>query len=157
MNVWPQGLQSPALPGNAAMGVNRDTLIKQWDDMCKQLAAAKQAELNLRMLVVSTVFPNLPEGTNTVELGNGWKIKATGVNNYNLDKDVTKVESALDAIEATGPEGKFLGERLVSWAPKLSVAEYRTLPPIVKAIIDAVLTIKPGTPQLELCEPKVKG
>lgn len=155
MNAWPENLHPPQ-PQPEAPTLTRDQAILLWLKARKDLNTARLAELNMRNLIVGNEFPSgVPEGTNTIELGNGYKLKATGVLNYSLDKDA--VESALDAIEATSPEGKFIAERLVGWTPQLSVAEYRTLPPNIKALIDRVLTIKPGQSQLEFYEPKVKG
>lgn len=164
MNVWPQGLQSPALPGNAAMGVGvnplslltRDGLLMEWQRRKDALNQAKADELEARNFIVAFEFPDGHEGMNTKELGNGYQLKAGIKLNYSLDGDNDKIEAALSAIESVGPEGKFVAERLVTWTPSLSLTEYRELAPSYKAIIDTVVTIKPGTPTLEIKEPKAK-
>lgn len=90
------------------------------------------------------------------ELNAGWKLKLVHKFNYTLDKDNEKVESALDRMSKLGNEGTFIAERIVRWKPELSIKEYRELDGEYRKIVDSVLTIKPGTPAIELVEPKVK-
>jgi hypothetical protein len=140
----------PASPALA----DRDALLMRWQDARDALAVAKINETKLRVEVFTSCFPNPTEGTNTLELGNGYELKATHVINYNLDKDAAKVEATLAAIAAVDQEGQFIAERLVKWAAELSIGEYRKLSAQHRALIDTVLTTKPGSPQLEIKAPK---
>ena len=139
---------------------NRDALIMKHQEAVKVLAAAKEAELAARKAVLTTVF-NFDEnvlrsGTENVELGGGYKLKAVFKINYSLDNTNEGVDKALTKIEKTGTEGKFIAERLVKWKPELSLSEYKQLPQKFKDIIDDVLKASEGTPSLELVEPKSK-
>lgn len=135
------------------MSEERDALILNWSKAVRELAAAKELEAELRKQVVDTQFDsNKTEGTQTISLGNGWKLKAVKTLNYNLDKD--EVDAALANIEESCENGQFIAERLVKFKPELSVSEYKKLDASAKKLIDAVLTTKPGTPQLKLEGPK---
>lgn len=134
----------------------KEAKLQRWLAAKDLLDKAKDAEMEARKAVVAA-YPfdaGKKEGTQRLDLANGWQLKVVLKQNYKLDKDAT--DAALDKIEASGPEGKFIGERLVKWSPDLSLSEYRVLPPALKTIIDGVLTITDGSPTLELVEPKVK-
>lgn len=135
---------------------SKEQKLQRWLDAQAALAQAKEVENAARKEVVAA-YPfdhDKKEGTQTIELANGYKLKVVLKQNYNLDKDAT--DEALDTLEKIGEDGKFIAERLVKWKPDLSLTEYRLLKPEHKAVIDKVLTITEGTPALELVEPKAK-
>jgi hypothetical protein len=134
----------------------KDALLLQWEAAASALAKAKETEMNLRSQVVEAFYPaHKDEGTENVELGNGFKLKAVFKMSRRLAA-IDAVNDALNKIEATGPEGKFIAERIVRWKPELDKKEYDQLGPQCKSIIDTVLTISPATPALEIVEPKAK-
>lgn len=148
----------------------RDKLLEQWRKEDAIVAAAKAAEMETRTKLVTLLFdPAKDEGTETLELGNGWKVKAQKKLNYTLgnsraDPKFKDVEAALDTIESLPEiaEASFIAERLVRWKPELTLTEYRNLNTDaryakIKEIIDRVLTVKPGSPSLELIEPAAPG
>lgn len=136
--------------------LERDAAIMQWRIAKEALEAAKETEMEKRKAVVAC-FDLTKEGVNTIDLGKGYALKVTQPYNYTLkDTEKLSVDDALDKIEKAGNEGKFIVDRLVKFEPKLSVGEYRKLSPQYRGIIDEVLTVKPGSPQVELVEPKVK-
>lgn len=140
----------------------RDELLQQWIEKKKTLESAKAEEMELRKQIVSFVAdPDKIEGTENIELGNGYKLKAVKkvTYNFNVPEGVDKrdfVDDVLDKLEKVGPEGKFLADRLVKWNPELSVSEYKELPENFKKIVDEVIVTKEGSPTLELVEPKAK-
>jgi hypothetical protein len=146
--------------------MSEDELLVAWDESKKLLEKYKIAEMELRKYIVSRAFPDKHEGTNTKELGNGYQLKAGVKFNYTLDNDNEKVELALMKIGSTGNRGSFIAERLVSWKPSLSLAEYRAIQDeatagseMDKSIlkeINSILTITEGAPTLEIKEPKGK-
>jgi|WetSurMetagenome_2_1015567.scaffolds.fasta_scaffold497834_1 hypothetical protein len=138
---------------------NKDQLLLDWRKASTELAAIKTSEMNLRSQVVGQFFTAaiatpLPKGTENVELGNGYKLKAVFKLNYTLDNENDAVDKILTRMEKLGPEGQFIAERIIRWKPDLDVKEYERLDPKYKKLIDEVLTIKPGTPSLEFVEPK---
>lgn len=141
---------------NDLNAMSRDQLLVLWNNLKETLETVKKNEMELRKYIVAREFPKAEEGTNSVQIGNGYELKCTLKFSYNLDNKDDKVNLALDEIAKTGNEGTFIAERLVSWKPNLSVKEYRELEPQYKKIIDKVLTIKDAAPTLTICEPKGK-
>lgn len=139
---------------------NRDDLILQWQEATRKLAEAKEIESTLRAEVLKNAFAFDPEalreGTENVELGAGYKLKAAFKINRNFVGGQEAVEKALQKIEKSGPEGEFIADRLVKWKPSLSITEYKNLPEKFRKVIDDVVTSKEATPTLELVEPKAK-
>lgn len=133
-----------------------NAVMLEWTKAQAALNDAKLNEAVLRKAVFELKFPNPSEGTQRAELGNGYFLKAVHKINYTLDDKDGKTDKALEELEKTGNEGAFLADRLVSWKPELSISEYRKLAPQYKAIIDTVLTTRPGMPTLEIETPKEK-
>lgn len=161
----PQNMATPIpapTPVNPLDALSRDEVLVKWQDTKDLLAQAKEAEMEMRKYVVSRAFPQATEGVNTVELGNGYELKAGVKFNYTLDTDNSKVEEALDKIATIGNQGSFIADRLVSWSASFKLTEYRTLclpeaseeEKQIKAVIDSVLTITDAAPTLEIKEPK---
>jgi hypothetical protein len=140
----------------------RDHLLALWEASKAALEAAKTAEMDLRKRVVDFSFdPNKKAGTERVELANGYELKAVKKINYGFVKredgqgvDKNKIDEALAKIEAEGPVGELIAQRLIKWDPSLSLTEYKQLSPIHKAVIDAVIVATDGAPSLEIVPPK---
>lgn len=134
--------------------MNRDTLILKWNETKKELDRLKAEEIQLRSAVVALSFTDVDkEGTQNLELGQGYKLKCIFKTNYSFtDKDA--LEKALSKIEKLGAEGEYIAERLVKFKPELSISEYKKLDNKYLKIINEVIVTKPGTPTLELVEPK---
>lgn len=145
--------------------LSRDDVLLAWQMARELLAKAKEDELEIRKYVVSRVFPEPKEGINTLELGNGYKLKAGVKFNYNL-KDNTTVENTLKTISQIGNNGPFIANKLVSWTPSFLLTEFRQLESNAaegseeaKAILKEVygmLNITDAAPTLEIKEPKSK-
>jgi hypothetical protein len=170
--AWPQPPQAAPQPAPkpltpktgeilSSYGGDKDKVLLEWQAAKQAMDITKGREMSLRLAVFELLVPNPIEGMNTVALGNGYELKAEHNFNYKLGEKA-EVEAALDEIEACGTEGKFIAERLVKWKAEPSVTEYRKLDTEsanhrqIKTIIDRVLTIKPGTPALEIKAPKGK-
>lgn len=132
-----------------------DALIQAWSDAEKEIGIMKEVEKELRLRVVANVFdPAVTEGTETRELGNGYKLKCSKTISVNVAAaDVPALNAALDKIESTDG-GKFIVERLVKWSPRVSKSEYQKLDTVNRGIIDDVVTIPPAAVKLEIIEPK---
>ena len=135
--------------------LSRDELLLRWAELKTELEKAKTLEMELRKYIVKREFPNAKEGTNNLELGNGYKLKAEIKYNYKIDNE--NIDSVLEDIAKIGNEGHIIAERLIKWAPSLSLTEYRNiLNQDIKKKIDSVLTITDGAPTLTIVEPKAK-
>lgn len=157
-----------------AFTARRDAEILGWREDKQQLDFWKEREAASRITVSATLFPTPRKGTQRYELGAGYKVKLIHGLNYTLgDKDMVdplrpgetipvnrQVEDLQEAIAQVGNEGAFLADRIIKWRPELSATEYEALDPEnpnhmrIKELIDAILTIKPASPQLTLEEPK---
>lgn len=137
----------------------RDAAIMAWREKKKQLDKIKEEELELRKQVMFTCFAyegDDREGTHNLELGNGYKLKAVFKLNRRLENEEDAVKAVLKTVKSMPGMNKLVTDRLVKWQPKLSITEYNNLPAEVREVFDAVVTSKPGTPSLELVEPKGK-
>lgn len=139
---------------------DRDAVLLEWDRLKKLLAQTKELELEFRKYVVKRNFPNPNEGMNTLELGNGYDLKAGIKYNYKLADNKT-VEAGLEKIAAIGNQGSFIADRLVSWTPNFLLTEYRELQKEetkeakeILQIISTFLTIEEAAPSLEIKAPK---
>ena len=163
-NATPNPASTPSLD-NAWDAKGQDDVLMEWQRLKEVLASAKEAEMEFRKYVVKRAFPQADEGTNTLELGNGYQLKAGIKYNYNLADNAT-VEACLAEISKIGNEGSFIADRLVSWTPNFLLTEYRkieedaskddkTAKEILKHITK-MLTITDAAPTLEIKEPKGK-
>ncbi len=134
---------------------SRDELLLRWAKLKTELEKVKTLEMELRKYIVKSMFPNSKEGTNNLELGNGYKLKVDIKYNYKIDNE--KIDGVLEEIAKTGNEGHVIAERLIKWAPSLSLTEYRNIiNKDIKKKIDSILTITDGAPTLSIIEPKTK-
>lgn len=151
----------------------RDAEIQQWLDDKAALTTIKDAEANSRFKLTGTCFPNPTKGTQRYALAGGYNLKLVHGWTYTLgDKTLTRdglpvsiydqVVELETAIRNLGAEGNLLAERLINWKPELKVPEYEALARDTaseveveaKNLIDAMLTVKPASPQLAFEEPK---
>lgn len=136
---------------------DRDALLVKWQNAKNALDEAKRVESELRREVMETLYSfdenELREGTENVELGNGYIAKAVFKVSHKLTNDV---DAALDKLDAMGEEGVFIAKRLVKFEPKLSVSEYKKLAPEYRAVIDMAVVTKPSMPSFEIVAPKAK-
>lgn len=158
--------QEPAiLSQNPLDALNQDQLLMKHKKLQEDIAALKEEEMTLRKYIVDRAFPQKQEGTNTLELGNGYELKAVVKYNYKLADNDT-VDKILQEIAAIGNEGPFIADRLVSWTPNFLKTEYTNLQEEAakgnenaKAILkltEKMLTITDAAPTLTIKEPKAK-
>lgn len=164
--TWDASKNPPAnpKPSNPWDSLDQDALLMLHKEKQDALATMKAEELELRKYIVDRAFPQKEEGTNTLELGNGYQLKATIKRNYKLAENPI-VEKCLDAVAKIGNQGAFIADRLVSWTPNFLLTEYRkleeeaTTSEEAKAILKAIepmLTITEAAPTLTIKEPKKK-
>lgn len=140
----------------------RDMLLRVWEASKVTLEKAKATEMDLRKIVAGYVFTNPKEGVNNHELSGGAVLKMGHKLNYSLRGDNDAIEAVEDACEKFGNEGKFLIERIIVWKADFSKSEFNKLDPSlklhadVKKQVETILEIKPGSPTLEIKEPKAK-
>jgi hypothetical protein len=145
--------------------LNQDALLMLHKQMQDDLSELKAKELELRKYIVNRAFPSKSEGTNTLELGSGYELKAVVKYNYKL-ADNELVEKTLEEIAKCGNSGPFIADRLVGWTPNFQKGEYNKLNDDAAAgdenakkilkLVEIMLTITDAAPTLTIKEPKVK-
>lgn len=133
------------------VNMNRDAQILTWDATQKQLAQLKAQEMDMRKIIIESGSQGIDAnqiGTQNVDLGNGYKLKAVIKETFTLDTDTEKVNDILDTFE------DWQADRLVKWSARLMKKEYDELTPEQRTKLDGVLTIKMAAPSLTLVCPK---
>lgn len=126
-------------------------LLEEWRQARAMVESVKPLiarEQELRKKVFAAFCPSPREGTNTLELDGGWKLKLV----YKLDR---KIDEA--ALPSVAEQLRGIGinvDTLVKWVPDLKTAVYRELTAEQRALFDQALIVKPATPVVELVPPK---
>lgn len=135
-----------------------DSMIVEWWETKSKVNAYKplldpliDSEKKLRLAIVAILWPaDKPEneGTQRVELGPGYKLKA----NVKIDRKVLKdkIYGTLEYMKKSGMPT----DELINWEPQLNLKAYRALTAEQQKVIEEALEIKPASPTLELEEPK---
>ena len=126
-------------------------LLNAWWNAFNEAEAAKAAirrEQELRKQVFEYYFKDPREGTNYLELPDGWRLKAI----YKLDRKID--EAALPAVKEQLKELGVNVDTLVEYKPTLKTRLYRELTAEQARIFDQALTIKPSSPIIELVQPE---
>lgn len=115
--------------------------LERWQVLKASIAKLTSEERALRQELFDGTFPNPEEGTNTVELPDGRKIKGVyKITRSVREKDLTRVP-------------KELRDEVFAVKHSLKTRQYRELTDAQRAKVDEALTIKPGLPSLEIVEP----
>ena len=124
------------------------TKLEQWRTCALELSRIKDEEMRLRKEIFAAAFTSPVEGTNKHELMEGWQLKATYP--YTRALDQTKCEALLKNLK------KQKLDDLIKVKYELNVTDYKKLAEddVTKAVLDAIMTTKPGAPALELVAPK---
>lgn len=126
--------------------------IERWYTVQEKLSKLKNEEQLLRQKIFKGMFPDPKEGTNSVELGDGFVIKGKRVINRTVDDAAYKA-----SIEELAKAG-IPTDEIVRYKPELVISTYRKLTEEQKHIMDTVLIVKDGMPALEIIKPKrVRG
>lgn len=128
--------------------------LKEWEAAKVAAEEAKLViarELELRQKVVKMFFPEAKEGTNSMDMNAGWKLKAV----YKLTRKVDA--AALTTLLPVLREKAVPVDTLFQWKPELKVSVYREMTPEQLALIDQVITTSPASPELQLIPPKTSS
>ena len=127
-----------------------------WHQAQKNLEAAKAFESEARSKLVvalaesGALDSDILEGTINVQLPEKWKLKV--VRKLNRTVDV----AALSTIGPLCIKNKISLDVVIRNKPELSVTEFKKLTEEQRKVVEMALTIKPGTPTLELIAPPTK-
>ncbi len=133
---------------------DRVAKLQEWHQAVLAAQEAKkvvEAEQALRKEVMALFFPEPVEGTNKFELEAGWSLKAT----HKIERKVD--EAALPAVLQQLREMGINPDPLIRTKPDLDTKAYKSLVqinPDAAHVFEQALTIKPGSPTVELVPPK---
>lgn len=131
-----------------------------WFTMQEELKKLKASEMMLRKRIFGHYFPDPKEGTNTSVLPDTYQLKGVHVINRKI------IEESMQALcyrpqLAEGVYGKSKLEeagvrvdQLVKWKPELAISVYRELTEEQRHLVDQMLLIDAGSPQLKIEPPK---
>lgn len=121
--------------------------LEAWRKCALELSRLKDEEMCLRKEVFADAFVMATEGANKLALQGGWELKATVP--YTRTLDQTKVAELLKELKKVKAPST-----LIKTKYELSIADYKKLDDEIRSLVDNILTTKPGTPALELIQPK---
>lgn len=122
--------------------------MERWYVVQDQLSKLKNEEQLLRQKIFKSMFPNPKEGTNNLDLPDGYVLKGKRTINRTVDEAAFKA-----SIEELAKNG-IATDAIVKFKPELVTSEYRTLTDEQRNLFDCVLIIKDGMPGLEIVKPK---
>lgn len=135
------------IPGNEA---TREDMA-EWYRLQEQLKKLKAAEMLLRLKIFKFCFPAPKEGTNDLEMGDGYVLKGKHTINREVD------QGAFQVLRKNFEEAGIHPDALVQYKPSLVKREYNTLTDEQRQLFDQALIVKPGSPALEIVLPKKRG
>lgn len=123
-----------------------------WYQLQEQISKLKSQEALLRAKIFRASFPTPKEGTNSAPLndGTGAVLKATHVVNRTVDV------AALTVLTPTFAAKGIQVAELTKTKVELVISEYRKLTAEQRQLFDQALTVKDGSPQMEIVIPKAK-
>lgn len=124
--------------------------LSRWFELQEMLRRLKDEELSLRGELFRELFPEPKEGTNTLDLGDGYELKAQFKMNRKIDKDA--LEEMHDDLVAAGVPL----DELLRYTVSLNTARFRKLTGEEVHLFDQVLTMTPATPSLSIVQTKNK-
>lgn len=130
--------------------------ISHWNDLQEKLKKLKAEEMLMRMKIYNGLFAaTAVEGTNSMDLHAGWKLKAQ----RKIDRkvDIPVLQAFIHKPDANTPskfeEAGLNMDDLIEWKPELKLRAYRALSEAQVAVFDQVLSIKDGSPSMEIVLP----
>lgn len=143
--------------------------IEDWQKAKKTLDESKDAEMKWRNKIYKHLFINPAEGANNIKLSDGRKITATRVIGRKPDQGLIDNMSKLtvgemrsyltqmgidvsmhdDHVLVVSAVGLRLDE-LFKYTPELVTGDYRKLTPEQILLVDSLLEIKDGSPQVKI-------
>ena len=122
--------------------------MERWYTVQEQLSKLRNEEQLLRQKIFKGMFHDPKEGTNSVDLADGFVLKGKRVINRTVDDAAFKA-----SVEELAKNG-IATDQIVKYKPELVTSEYRKLTAEQINLFDTVLIVKDGMPGLEIVKPK---
>lgn len=118
-----------------------------WYKMQEDLKILRDEENKLRIEIFKAAFPDPKEGTNKVDLKEGWVLNATMPISRKVDL------AAFLAMKEQLDEAGISSDKMVKFLPELELKQYRCLTEEEVQLVDQFLIIKEGSPQMKIVLP----
>jgi hypothetical protein len=135
------------LPGHKAAAD-----IIAWSQAKADMKAAAAKEIDLRLKLVERLFKGKPVGLHTVDLGRGFVLTCEIKESAKVDPD--KAVEAQLKLAKLGELGQSVAKSIFRWTAELRIGKFKELSAAHRKIVSAAFETKPGTPSLELREPR---
>ena len=122
-------------------------IINEWIEAKKKLDEYKKLESELRMSILTTVWPNSHEGIFKKEI-EGIEIKGTFENSAKIDV------AELEQLEESMTEDEL---DCITYKPSLSMTKYKALADEERETLDECISFKPAMPTLSIKEINDEG
>lgn len=122
--------------------------VQTWNESVQQLIKYKAEESKQRDALVAVLFSSKDEGVESIEVYNGWKLKATKKLDYKLSSNNEQVTAIIAMLPVE------LAAKLFKWKAELSISTYKECEKPTQDLLNGCLTIKPAKASLELIPPK---
>lgn len=135
------------------LNVNKITPVTQdefneWYALQNQMREIKEREMELRKKIFAFYFQDAVEGTNKLEMQDGYVLNGKRVVNRTVDKGL--LVTLTPELQAAG----VALDEVIEWKPSLKLAAYRKLTEAQTQLFNQVLVVKDGSPSLEIVAPK---
>lgn len=134
----------------------RDRLIRDWKAKQDAKKRADKDELEARNRLAQYVYGEQMDkkGSETVPLGNGFRIQFKFGQNVTVANDPVLIQRITDKLKRSGSlQDMLVAETLFGSKVTVSAAVYETLSDSGKRIVNEVITTKPAQVAVEFLEP----
>ena len=124
--------------------------MREWHTIKEQLAALTAQEKELRLSIFEEAFPNPTEGSkeNKLDVGDGFILQG----DYKIGRRID--ETVLASVRSVVAPEVF--DKVIEYKPKLKKAAFMSLTGDDALEFSKCIVEKPGTPSLEIKQPKRK-
>lgn len=122
-----------------------EAMLDDWLAVRQEAARLADRERALRKALFTAAFPDPKEGTATIELVDGRRLK--GIHKINRTIDEGALSAVVDQLRK---ENAVSVDELFPVKHSLGIKQYRKLSPRVQKLADRAIVARPGTPTLEV-------
>lgn len=140
---------------NFTPGATQAQKIMEWRQSAETLKRIKDLEMAQRKELFGEMFPEPKKGTNTHELGHGYKLKAVYAFEDKLDP--TSYDLIAPELRNLSDEDQAAVQEAIKWTPSLVAKGYKALSEAARDVLNEAVVTKPKTVTLTLVEPKEKA
>lgn len=120
-------------------------LLTEWHEAKRQAEYFASLELKLRNQIFDSKFTRDERGAQKVRIEHEMALIGHAKFNYGVDRPVLEA-----TLQNAGDNERAVIDAVISYSPKVKEAAFEALPDEDKKIVGPFVTVKPGTPTLEI-------